>query len=476
MELRDYLTVLRKYWVSVVAITLLGVLGAGAVSLLTKPTFTAGSAVFLTVQGGASAGELLQGANYAANQVRSYAQVATTPEVLQPVIDQLGLDLTPSKLASQVTTTIPTNTAIIEVAVVDRDPALAAAIAQAVVERLVSTAESLSPTDATGARSVRASIITPATVPTEWTSPRVGLNLALGLLIGLLVGVGQAVLRNSLDLSVTDEDDVARATDHSVIAKVPFEADAADHPLVMLSDPHSLRAEEYRRLRTNLQFLSVDGNGALVVTSSIPGEGKTTTAINLATTLAEGGDRVLLIDADLRRPQVATYLGIEGAVGLTTALVKRAALADVLQPVGDSGLHVLASGQVPPNPAELLGSEAMKRLLAEACAQYDTVVIDAPPLLPVTDAAILASITRGALLVTGSGMATIPQLQDALDTVEQAQAATLGIVLNKVRATTNGGYHYYYSRERVTAGSRRSLRNRSTGPAGRRTLVSAAVE
>lgn len=447
MELRDYLTVLRKYWASTLGITVLAVAGAGVLSFLMTPTYTAHSAAFLTVQGGDSAGELLQGANYAANQVQSYAQVATTPVVLQPVIDDLGLALTPSQLAQQVTTRIPANTAIIQVEVVDDDPELSAAVAQSVVEHLVATVQELSPSDPNGNQAVRASVITPAAVPTQWTSPRVRLNLALAMLVGLVVGIGQAVLRNSLDLSVTDEEDVLRATDRTVIARVPFDSEAAERPLVMLSDPRSLRAEAYRRLRTNLQFLNVDGgdgNGAFVVTSAIPGEGKSTTAINLATTLAEAGDRVLLIDADLRRPQVAAYLGIEGSVGLTTVLAKRASVADVLQPVGESGLYVLASGRVPPNPAELLGSDAMKRLLEEMRARFDTVVIDAPPLLPVTDAAVLTSITSGALVVAGSGMTTIPQLRDALDILRQAKGTTLGIVLNRLRGSANDGYTYYY--------------------------------
>lgn len=460
MELRDYVAVLRKYWIGIVCVTLLGLVIAAGVTLVTPPTYTAKTAVFISVRGGDSASELLQGANYATNQVRSYAQVATTPTVLQPVIDKLGLQTTPALLAENVTASIPTNTAIVEVSVTDRDAELSARIAQATSEQLVATVDQLSPADATGKRAVAATIVTPATVPLEKTTPRTSLNLAVGLLAGLFLGFGQAVLRNTLDRSIRTEEDVARATDHSVIAKIPFDPDAAEHPLVMFTDPHSLRAEAYRKLRTNLRFLDVakgTENNSFVVTSSIAGEGKSTTSINLASTLAEGGEKVLLIDADLRRSTVAKYLNIEASVGLTTVLIGRATLEDVLQPIGSGTFHVVAAGEIPPNPAELLASDAMKRLLKEATGRYDTVLLDAAPLLPVTDAAILSTLTGGALIVAGSGVVTVPELEDSVATLDQVNGTTLGIVLNKAKVGNSDGYYYQYKQDDDT---RRTSRRR----------------
>lgn len=470
MELRDYVAVLRKYWVSIVTVTLLGIVIAALVTIFTPPTYTSRTAVFISVRGGDSAGELLQGANYATNQVRSYAQVATTPTVLQPVIDKLGLATTPARLAEAVTASIPTNTAIVEVSVVDRDAELSARIAQATSEQLVATVDQLSPSDATGKRAVVATIVTPATVPLEKTSPRASLNLAVGLLVGLMLGFGQAVLRNTLDRSVRTEEGVARATDHSVIAKIPFDPDAADHPLVMFTDPHSLRAEAYRKLRTNLRFLDIargTDRNSFVVTSSVAGEGKSTTSINLASTLAEGGEKVLLVDADLRRSTVAKYLNIEGSVGLTTVLIGRAALEDVVQPIGNGTFHVVAAGEIPPNPAELLASDAMRRLLEEATQRYDTVVLDAAPLLPVTDAAILSTLTGGALIVAGSGTVTVPELADSIATLEQVNGSTLGIVLNKAKVGGGDGYYYHYKHEVEAKGKSRRDRLRRTGLSGK---------
>jgi len=470
MGIHDYSSILRKYWLSVMTVILAALAGGAVVSLLTTPLYTASTSIFLTVQSGTSAGELNQGSTYAENQVRSYARVVTKPIVLQPVIDRLGLAASPEDLAERVEASVPVNTAIIEIAVVDGDPVRTAEIANEIGRQVVTIVDELSPAGAGGSKSVKATVIAPASVPTEWTSPRVLINLALGAVLGLLLGVGQALLRNSLDTRVMTEGDIGNVTDRSVIGTIGFDPDAQEHPLIFQADPHSLRAEAYRRLRTNLQFLELgDRRRSFVITSSVEGEGKTTTAINAASTLADAGQSVLLIDADLRRPKVADYLNLEGSVGLTTVIIGRAELADVVQPLGERGLHVLTAGQVPPNPSELLGSDAMRRILQEAVDTYDTVVIDSPPLLPVTDSAILSALTGGALVVVGSGTVTRPQLGGALDSLEAVGGHVLGLVLNKLRTQDAGhyGYHQYsYYRDAPTS-STHAVR-RETGSTPRR--------
>lgn len=452
MDLTDYLAVLRKYWISVVAVLLAGVAVAALVSLITKPMYTASTAIFFTVQSGSTAGELNQGSTYAENQVRSYVQVVTTPVVLQPVIDKLGLGTTPLKLAEKVEASVPTNTAIITIEVVDNDPAQAADIANAIGQQLTLIVDELSPQGTDGAKTVKATIISPASVPTEWTSPRVPLNLALGAMLGLLLGVGQAVVRRRLDTSVVGEPDIEEVTDRSVVGVITFDADAKEHPLIFDAAPHSIRAEAYRRLRTNLQFLELGvRRRSVVVTSSVAGEGKSTTAINLASALADTGRSVLLIDADLRRPGVAGYLNLEGAVGLTDVVIGRASLTDLVQPIGRGNLHVLVAGQIPPNPSELLGSESMAKLLAEAADRYDMVIVDSPPLLPVTDAALLSRACGGALLVVGSGSVTKPELAGAIGSLEAVEADILGLVLNRAPTGSGGGYGYHHRYERQIA-------------------------
>jgi capsular exopolysaccharide synthesis family protein len=294
-------------------------------------------------------------------------------------------------------------------------------------------------------------------VPTVPASPRLKLNLALGLLIGLALGIGLAVLREVLDTKVRSESDVQKVTDASVIARIGYDDDAPQHPLIVQSNPHSHRSEAFRRLRTNLQFLELaDRPKTIVVTSSLPGEGKSTTAINLAITLADAGSRVALVDADLRLPAIGEYMGLEVEVGLTTVLIGQADLQDAMQPWGDRNLHVLTSGQIPPNPSELLGSRFMSDLIEELNGTYDMVLIDTPPLLPVTDAAILAKITGGAVVVAGADTVDRQQLADGLGALEDVGARVLGVVLNRLAQKQADRYKYYdYTSQGTRAGSKR---------------------
>lgn len=455
MDLNDYLRVAKRHWVSVGALLLVGIAVAAVVSLLVKPVYTASAAIFLTVQSGNSAGELAQGSSYAENQVRSYTQVVTTPVVLQPVIDKLGLDLTPAELAERVTATVPTKTAIIRLDVTGNDAAQTADIANAIAEQLMVTAGELSPQTQDGAKTVKATVITPASVPLEWTSPKVARNLAIGALLGLMLGVGQAVLRTRLDTRIISEADVAEVTDRSIVGTIAFDPDTQDQPLIFQNAPHSIRAEAYRRLRTNLQFLQLSGRkSSIVVTSSVAAEGKTTTALNFATALADAGQSVLLVDADLRRPSIAEYLNVDGTVGLTDVLIGRATLADVVQPVGRGTLQVLPAGRIPPNPAELLGSQPMELLLAEATDRYDMVILDSPPLLPVTDSALLSRFCGGVLIVVGSGTVTRPELSTAISSLEAVDASILGLVVNRAPASEFGHYGYHYKQHQQADGLR----------------------
>ena len=208
-------------------------------------------------------------------------------------------------------------------------------------------------------------------------------------------------------------------------------------------------AEAFRVLRTNMQYVEVDQDQRVfVVSSSLPGEGKSTTAVNLAITLALAKQRVALVECDLRRPLIAKRLGLDDGVGTTSVLIGKVALRDALQPYGDTGLDVLACGPIPPNPSELLQSHAMEKLLGELREQYDIVILDAPPLLPVTDAALLAAQADGALLVVRHGKTTRDQLRHAVERIEAVDAKPIGVVINLAPARRTGrsyGYGYGYS-------------------------------
>jgi capsular exopolysaccharide synthesis family protein len=278
-------------------------------------------------------------------------------------------------------------------------------------------------------------------------APRVPLNLAAGLLIGFALGALGAVLREQVDTAVRSAEDVDALTGAIPLGIVPFDPAARAHPLVTRHDTGT-RVEAFRTLRTNLQFADVDcPPRAVVVTSSMPGEGKTTSACSIAITLALAGAKVVLVDADLRRPGACEYLDLEGAVGLTDVLAGRYELDDVLVHREAGTLAVLPSGPVPPNPSELLASRHMAALLVELRARYDYVIIDTPPLLPVTDAAIMATLCDGALVLIRQGRTSRHDLEHTMHLLQSVNARMLGTVLNFAPRRGNGrryGYGYGY--------------------------------
>lgn len=464
MDLGDFLRTLRARWLTVAAVALVTLAAATVGTLLTTPQYTSFTRIFFAVQAGESVSDLAQGSTFTEKQMASYAEVASSPIVLEPVASTLNIDVDARALSRALSATVAADTTILVISATDEDPVLARDIANAVADQLASTVGSLSPERPDGSETVRATMLSEAEVPETPSSPSTTRNLTLGLALGLVLGVGIALLRDVLDTKVRDEADISSVTALSPLATVPVDESATGHPVFMHDDSMSLRAEAIRRLRTNLQFVDFgDRPSSIVVTSSVPGEGKTTTAINLAASLADAGARVILVDADLRRPSVAKYMGFEGRVGLTTVLIGRANVEDVAQPWQGTSLDVLPSGQIPPNPSELLGSRAMSRLLTDLAASYDVIVIDSPPLLPVTDAAILSKMAGGTLVVAGADRLQKHQLRTSLEALEKVDAHVLGIVLNKAQRKERDRYAYeYYSSEDPTlTGSRASRGGRA---------------
>jgi capsular exopolysaccharide synthesis family protein len=438
--------VIQRAWVFIACLTATGGAVGLVASLSATPVYTATSQVFVSVSSTSdTATDLLQGSSFTVRQVKTYTELVTSPRVLEPVIDELGLSDSPATLATRVTAQSPIDTVLINITVADGSPDLAASIADAVAESVATVVAELETPAGGGQSPVQLSTVRAATVPQAPTSPNLTLNVVLGLLIGLAIGVGTAILREILDTRVRTVEDVEAVTDSSVIGFIGYEPDASDRPLIVQESPQSMRAEAFRRLRTNLQFLAVESkSNAIVMTSALPAEGKSTTTINLAITLADAGQRVALVDADLRRPSIAKYMGVEGSVGLTTVLIGRAVVDDVVQPWGNGNLDVIASGQVPPNPSELLGSAKMAAFVEDLTSRYDVVLIDTSPLLPVTDGAILARLVGGAVVVVGAGTIHRAQLEDALETLTTVNAKVLGVVVNRVPVRSGGAYGYSY--------------------------------
>jgi capsular exopolysaccharide synthesis family protein len=455
LELSDYARILRRNWILIVAAVLSGVLTGGLASVLTPPTYTAETQLFVAIQSSGSIQELQQGNTFSQARVQSYVKTVDSPVVLQPVIDSLGLRQSADQLATHVKATTDVNTVLIDIAVDDKSPTMAAAIAHAVADSLVAAVDSLEKPKGGGTSPVALSVIKPASAPATPSAPNTRTNLVLGLFVGLVLGIAGAVLRTTMDNRIRGEADLRRVTASPLLGGIAFDQDATRKPLLTQTGPQSPRAESFRQLRTNLQFANVSGRArSVLVTSSLPGEGKSTTATNLAISLSQAGHSVCLVDADLRRPMINEYLGLERNAGLTTALIGHASVEDLLQPWGDDNLYVLTSGRIPPNPSELLGSGEMRGLIAALESDFDTVIIDAPPLLPVTDAAVLSQHVGGVVIVVGSQKIRTPDLEKTFSALEMVGASVLGVVMNRLPVKGPDAYAYtYYSNSPVDGDS-----------------------
>ena len=444
VELMDYVRVIRKRWQIIVAVMLVVVAGAALATALSPNVYQAQTQLFVSTSGGSDSSALLSGSSFTQQRVLSYANVITTPKVLDPVIEALQLKTTAAKLGDQITATVPLDTVLIAVDVTNADPRVAAQIADAVGKQFTKTVADLESVTTGQSSPVKVTMVSVPTVPTAPISPKPTRNLALGVVLGLLLGLGLALLRDLLDTTIKSEKDCAEVTDATVIGSIGFDPEAAKNPLIVEVGPHSPRAEAFRTLRTNLQFVDAANHPrSIVFTSSVPTEGKTTTTANLAITMAAAGARICVVEGDLRRPRLLEYMGMDGSVGLTNVLIGQAELGDVLQQFADSSLYVLGAGAIPPNPSELLGSASMFATLKELESRFDVVIIDTPPLLPVTDAAVLSTLAGGTVVIVGAGRVDRDHLSRSLQSLETVQARVLGLVLNMIPTQGPDGYYYY---------------------------------
>ncbi|MEZ0493333.1 polysaccharide biosynthesis tyrosine autokinase [Kineococcus sp. TBRC 1896] len=452
MDLVDYLRALRKHWVLVVLSVLLGG-GAGFGTYATSaPVYRADCLMFVSMYDTGNAALLMQGSMFAQQRVQSYTSVLESPKVLEPVIRDLGLDTTPRALAEHVGSNAPLGTVLVEVTVDESSPQLAADVANSVAKHFGTAVTELEQATPETVSPVRITVLRPAEVRSDPIAPDLAKALALGLLAGAVLGTGLAVLREVLDTTVktlTTISDLGAPA----LGSVPSGA-GGERPELVVEGSRSPQSEALRQIRANLQFADVDHPPRLVVvTSALPGEGKSTTAVNLALTSATAGLRTILVEGDLRLPRVADYLGVEDSAGLTTVLAGRADLDDVLQPYGDTGLSVLAAGPIPLNPAALLGSRHMSELLQRLRDRADLVVVDSPPLLPVADAAVLARQADGAVVVVKHAKTTREHLARGLERLRAVDATVLGGVLTMVPTKTSEyscAYEYGYGYQPAT--------------------------
>lgn len=442
MGFSEYVTALRRRWGWIAAAVQVAIGLAVAYVLLAPPVYEARSQVFISTNGTTEAWQLYQGSDFTQKRVKSYAEAVSSPLVLNPVIDRLGLDVTAAELAESIEVTVPLDTVLLEVGVRHENSAVARDVLDAISDEFLGIVDSLEDPSGAGTSPVAVTVLSQASLEDDPVSPRPLRTLAIAVMLGLVAGVVIALLRELLDRSVADERDVRDVTDTAVLGRIPLGSEAGTGPAAM-RDPAGRRAEAFRVLRTNLRSVDLDRQPkSLLVTSSVAGEGKTTTAANLASVMAEDGSSVCLVEADLRSPRLLEYYGVEAVAGLTDVLIGEAGLEDVLQPVGDSRVHLIGAGQTPADSAQLLSGSAMTTLLRELESRFDVVILDGPPVHPVTDAVVLSDIVDEVLLVVGVGVVRSDTLLESLESLDLVHAEVVGLVLNRLRKVSTDDYRY----------------------------------
>lgn len=467
MELRDYLRVIRKQWLLVLICAALAVAAAALVVLQTTPSYASKAQLFVGVTQTQDSTSAYQGSLFSQERAKSYADLIAGERITSKVVKDLDLDMAPTDLAEKLSAEVVPETVLLEVTATDSDPKQAQKINHAVTQEFVRFVQEIERPSPDAASPIKATVVDNPSLPDTPVAPTPFRTIGLGLAVGLLIGMAIAVLRESLDTSLKSAERLSEKTGSPNLGVIAHDDDAGASPLIVQLEPRSPRAEAFRTLRTNLQFIDVDRHPkTIVITSSVPSEGKTTTTCNLALTLAQAGQRVVLVEGDVRRPKIGEYLGIENAAGLTSVLIGRVAVEDAIQPWGDLPLEILASGPIPPNPSELLQSHAMQLLLKDLDRRADIILIDAPPLLPVTDAALLAHQADGAVLIVRHGKTSADQVEQSIGNLRKVDARLLGTVLNM--APSRGpeaytyGYGYGYGAE-APSGRRRSNRGDGSG-------------
>lgn len=447
-------TALRKAWWVVVLAGLLGAIASFGFASLQTPLYQSTTSLHFALAQGTSATDLNQGSDYTQSQMLSYAQLATGSLVLEPVIDELDLDTSPHELSRSIELAIPEDTSTMRITVSTTDPQRSADLATAVAEQLIEVVHDTAATDAADRSSITVTIFDSAVPPQHQSSPDKTRDALLGGVLGGVIGVALALLIGLLDARVRNEEILTQAGGDPVLGVVTASPLLVTRAIAVAQEPLSGTAEEFQRIRSALTYANVSSKvQVILVTAGMPGEGKSTVSINLAMTLAGQRRPVLLIDADLRRPRAHEHAGIDGSIGLTDVLVGEVEVDVATHSVRGTTLDILPAGQIPPNPAELLTSQRMEKLITAVSGTYGYVVIDTPPILSVADTNLLLPLADGVILVVDATKTRRAGLAESLKLLETGGGRVLGTVLNRARRDRHREPYY---QEAPTDGSKRS--------------------
>jgi capsular exopolysaccharide synthesis family protein len=430
MTVESIFAFLRRRWLPLLLCLAAGTAGGWAQLHASHKEYRSSASVFVNIPAAQDTQEALQGAQLSSQLLQSYAAIVTSRTTAEQVGQQLGLSAPPAAIAHQLSATPEPNTLIIDISAVNADPAQARSLAQTAAsvlnDRIGQLEQNRVPSSA-----VEASILDNATLPTSPVAPRPLRDLIIGLLLGLLGGLALSLAFDALDRSVKMPGEVEQLVSSPALAVIPR---IRGRRTLMLTEPsrQNPAAEAYRALRTSLRFVNPDKRTtSLVVTSPAPKDGKSTTAANLAIALARAGQRVVLVDADLRAAGLSKLFGLREGMGLSTVLTGTVELDAALHQVPDfDTLRILPSGLLPPNPSELLGSQRMTALIKTLTAEADVVIFDAPPVLQVTDAVVLSTQVDGSMLVVRHGQTNRGPAAEAARRLAAVEAPVIGFVLN----------------------------------------------
>ena len=458
MDIAGVLAALRRRWLPILLCLLAGISGAVTATETTPAVYQASARLIVNIPAARTPQEGVSGFQLTAQLLETYSEVATSRTAAQRVKDRLRLPEPASAVRRKIDATPQADTLLITVNATDNDPVRARSIADAASLVFIDAVEEF---EEGKPNPIEARVVDAADRPTQPISPRPTVNLVLGVLLGLGTGLATAALLEALDRTVKSPSQAADLFRSPLLGLVPRLKPNSLLPSTTADDPSSPSGEAYRALRTAVRFIDVDKPlRTILITSPLAGEGKTTTAANFAVALAHSGERVVLLDADLRRPRVAQLMGVPDGVGVTSVITRTAALEDVIQGWRDV-LAVIAAGPIPPNPSEILGSQAMANVLEELRDLADVVILDAPPVLPVTDAVVLATQVDGVIIVARAGRTQRGQAAEARRRLDGVGAHVVGCVLNGVAPAAAYGYYADYRYTGAAAVPERPRRFRS---------------
>ncbi|MBO0981008.1 polysaccharide biosynthesis tyrosine autokinase [Microbacterium sp. SD291] len=438
MTVLDFITLTRRGWKVLVIAVLAGLLIGAAYGFLAPKVYVASATGFIS----ASGSSVVAGSDEAVARAGAYVPLINSGPVHKAIAEETGLEQ--SALAGGLSARVVPGSTLIEVTASSSSPEAALNLANGALHGLVAVIDDIE-AQAQNPDGTNISIVPldNAVAPSEPSSPNLKLALALGALGGLVAGYAFLLLRRALDVRVRMHTDINALIGSGVLGRVPKLGRGGSAEGTSKND--AIAAEAFRQIRTGLRFSSVDGEvRVIMVTSANQSEGKSMVAASLARVMAEAGQRTIIIDGDLRRPKVARNFELDGSVGLSEVLSGQVPIQSAIQPTKDANLFVIASGGVPPNPSEMLGSTAMQRLLTELRRDF-FVIVDAPPVLPVTDASVVGAIVDGVAFVVAVGKTRTAEAAGARQQLDQVQARILGVILNMVPLSgPESGYGYGY--------------------------------